>query len=393
MSTADLVVGPLLRYTDPTTACVWVETSGPAEVGVRGTTAATFEVEGHHYGYVVLEGLAPGTDEPYEVLLDGRRAWPPDDGRPAPRLRTPSGRDRLDVVFGSCRVDRPHERPWTLTVDEHPDGVGVDALHALALALQQDQRELPDLLLLLGDQVYADEGLSPRVRERQVARRGEDSAPVGEVADFEEYTWLYRDSWTHPEVRWLLATVPSAMVFDDHDVRDDWNTSAAWRAQMSEVPWWHERVVGAYMSYWLYQHLGNLRPDRLREQDVLDAVCRDGGTALRRYAELADAEVDGGELVRWSFGRDLGVARLVVVDTRSGRVLGERHRQMLSEDEWDLVDGFLRGDVEHLLVASSLPVVLERSLHDLERWDDAVAGGAWGRRAARLGERVRQALD
>ncbi|MGW1633884.1 hypothetical protein, partial [Streptomyces anthocyanicus] len=30
------------------------------------------------------------------------------------------------------------------------------------------------------------------------------------------------------EVRWLLSTVPSCMIFDDHDVIDDWNTSAAW---------------------------------------------------------------------------------------------------------------------------------------------------------------------
>ena len=36
-----------------------------------------------------------------------------------------------------------------------------------------------------------------------------------------------------PEVRWLLSCVPTAMIFDDHDVRDDWNTSAVWRQQMA----------------------------------------------------------------------------------------------------------------------------------------------------------------
>jgi hypothetical protein len=246
---------------------------------------------------------------------------------------------------------------------------------------------------MLGDQVYADEGMSPRVRERQVERRGAESAPRAEVADFEEYTWLYRDTWSDPEVRWLLATVPSAMIFDDHDVRDDWNTSAAWRKQMRAVPWWRERIVGAYMSYWVYQHIGNLSPDRLREQGIYDAVCRDGGAALRQYAKLADDEVDGGKLVRWSYGRDLGAARLVVVDTRSGRVLEPDGRAMLSDDEWDLVEGFLCGGVDHLLVASTLPLLLERSLHDLERWDDALARGAWGRRFVRLGEKVRQGVD
>ena len=393
MPDADLLLGPVLRYAHHTTACVLVETTAPAEVTVHGTRSRTFEVEGHHYAYVVVEDLEQGTDVPYDVRLDDRVVWPaPDDERPAPRLRTTGSDEELNLVFGSCRTDRPHTEPWTLTVDEHPDGVGVDAQHALSVQLQ-DTGELPDLLLMLGDQVYADEGLSPRVRERQVERRGEDSEPREEVADFEEYTWLYRDSWSDPEVRWLLSTVPSAMIFDDHDVRDDWNTSAAWREQMSEIPWWRERVVGAYMSYWIYQHIGNLRPERLREQGVLDDVCREGGPALRRYAEMADEEVDGGELVRWSFGRDLGVARLVVIDTRSGRVLDEQNRAMLSDDEWELVEGFLRGDVEHLVVASSLPLALERSLHDLERWDDAVAGGAWGRRFTRLGERIRQGAD
>ena len=391
---ARLLLGPLLRYNDRTTACVWVETSQPADVTVRGCTEATFEVAGHHFAYVVVEGLEPGTDEPYEVLLDGRAVWPPaDDPRPAPRLRTVSETEELTVVFGSCRADRPHEQPWTLTVDEHPEGVGVDALHALSLQLQAGDRPLPDLLLMLGDQVYADEGLSPLVRERQIARRGESSEPRDEIADFEEYTWLYRDSWSDPEVRWLLATVPSAMIFDDHDVRDDWNTSAAWREHVREIPWWRDRVVGAYMSYWLYQHIGNLAPDRLREQGVYDRVRQEGTSALREYAALADDEVDGGRLVRWSYGRDLGVARLVVVDTRSGRVLDEQRRAMLSDDEWDLVEGFLCGDTPHLLVASSLPLVLEHSLHDLERWDDALCGGAWGRRFARVGERIRQGAD
>ncbi|MCA1712279.1 MAG: alkaline phosphatase family protein [Actinobacteria bacterium] len=394
MASPELVLGPVLRYADDTTACVWVETSASAEVSVHGATSRTFEVEGHHFGYVVLDGLEPGTDEPYDVRLDGRLVWPAeDDYRPPPRLRTIAPDDELHLVFGSCRTDRPHTEPWTLTVDEHPDGVGVDALHALSTQVQSGDRELPDLLLMLGDQVYADEGLSPRVRERQVERRGDSSDPQEEVADFEEYTWLYRDSWSDPEVRWLLSTVPSAMIFDDHDVRDDWNTSAAWRAQMRDVPWWRERIVGAYMSYWIYQHIGNLRPDRLREQGVFDDVCREGGPALRRYAELADDEVDGGEVVRWSFGRELGVARLVVIDTRSGRVLDEQNRAMLSDDEWELVEGFLRGDVEHLVVASSLPLALERSLHDLERWNDAVCGGTWGRRFGSLGERVRQGVD
>ena len=92
--------------------------------------------------------------------------------------------------------------------------------------------EWPDLLLLLGDQVYADSP-SPEMLEFIHARR--DSEPKNEIADFEEYAELYRQAWTDPEIRWLLSTVPTAMIFDDHDLRDDWNTSMTWREQMAET--------------------------------------------------------------------------------------------------------------------------------------------------------------
>jgi hypothetical protein len=389
-----LLLGPVLRYADATRATLWVETSAPAELAVLGRTTRTFEVQGHHYGYLVVDGLAPRTDTAYDVALDGQVVWPrPEDTRPAPRLRTHDPQRSLDLVFGSCRVDRPHEMPWNLEPEKDPQGVGVDALQALARACQRGERALPDLVLMLGDQVYADEGLSPKVREKQREKRPADSEPQGEVADFEEYTWLYLDSWSNPDVRWLLSTVPSAMVFDDHDVRDDWNISRDWRHRIHRLPWWRERITGAYMSYWLYQHLGNVSPDEVASEGLLDRVRVDGGEALRRFAEHADDEVEGRKLSRWSYARELGDVRLVVVDSRSGRLVEDASRSMLSDQEWEQVEQWLRGDCRHLVVASSLPLLLERSLHDLERWNEAVCAGVWGSRAAQWGERVRQALD
>jgi len=395
----ELLLGPMLRYADATTATLWVETSAPCEVEVHAGDvrryARTFTVEGHHYALVVLDQLAPGTDVPYSIALAGRQVWPPaGDSRPASRLRTVSPGAPLDVVFGSCRVDRPQASPWDQEPEVDPRGVGVDALAALSQACRRRERALPDLLVMLGDQVYADEGLAPGIRARQVARRGADDAPRHGVADFEEYTWLYRDSWSNPDIRWLFSTVPSAMVFDDHDVRDDWNTSQDWREQVQQLPWWRERIVGAYMSYWLYQHLGNVSPAVLSENGLLEKLqAAPNGAPLRAFAQRADDEVGGRKLSQWSYVRDLGLARLVVVDTRSGRILGDGQRFMLSEPEWRDVERELRGDCEHLLVATSLPVFLERSVHDLESWNEAVAGGAWGRRAARYGARLRQAVD
>ena len=101
------------------------------------------------------------------------------------------------------------------------------------------------------------------------SRRDVGKPPGEEVADFEEYTRLYRESWSDPDIRWLLSTVPCAMIFDDHDVNDDWNISDAWVEEMRGLPWWDDRITGAFMSYWLYQHIGNLSPPELAEETLL----------------------------------------------------------------------------------------------------------------------------
>jgi hypothetical protein len=212
------------------------------------------------------------------------------------------------------------------------------------------------------------------------------------VADFEEYTRLYHEAWSDPDVRWLLATLPSAMIFDDHEVADDWNISAAWRRDMEALGWWQHRITGALTAYWIYQHIGNLSPAQLRDDPLFGAVCasEDGAALLRDFALRADR---GGAGARWSYSRRLGTARLVVVDSRAGRVLEPGRREMLDDEEWRWLGGELRGDVDHVLLATSLPYLLPRSIHAAEAWSEAVGNGAWGTRAARLVERLRRMID
>jgi len=389
-------VGPLLRYADAHRATVWVETDGACTVEVLGHRERTFCVEGHHFALVVVDGLEPGVAHPYEVHLDGARVWP-EVGSPLPpsTIRTTDPDRPFRLVFGSCRVTGPHEALPTSTRGFGRRAADVDALRAYALRMRdRPEAELPDALLLLGDQVYADE-VSPGTEEFTQSRRGphrsRDEAPLSGVADFEEYTHLYREAWSDPLVRWVLSTVPTAMVFDDHDVYDDWNTSAAWVASMRRKAWWHDRIVGGLMAYWLYQHLGNLSPDDLAENQLLRQVreAGDGGSLVRVFAERADRESAG---TRWSYARDLGRSRLVVIDSRCGRVL-EGERRMVDDEEFDWIAEQLDAEVDHLVLATSLPFLLPPSLHDLEAWDEAVAAGRWGGLAARAGEWLRQAAD
>src|SRR5690606_7411209 len=128
----------------------------------------------------------------------------------------------------------------------------------------------------LGDQVYADE-TTDEMRAFVESRRDTGQPPGDELADYEEYAHLYRLAWSDPVNRWLLSTVPSLMIFDDHDVRDDWNTSQTWREQMEAKPWWHGRIVAALASYWVYQHVGNLSVAERAEDEIWQRIAGHDG--------------------------------------------------------------------------------------------------------------------
>jgi hypothetical protein len=391
---ARLLLGPLQRYAGEDEATFWVETDGPCEVEVLGCRERTFHVGGHHYALVHCTGLEPASTKAYEVLLDGERVWPEPDSRYPPSVVRTYDRERpFRIAWGSCRVCAPHEPPHSLRKDQHPEGREVDALRVMADRMcLQDPAEWPHALALLGDQVYADE-VSPEVREFIRARRDTDVPPGETVADFEEYTRLYREAWSEPHIRWLLSTVPAAMIFDDHDVHDDWNTSKTWVLDMRAKGWWDERIVGGFSSYWLYQHMGNLAPRHLAEDELYEQLraADDGWPVLSEYAFRADREVQG---TRWSFCRDFGRTRLIMVDSRAGRVLDPPdERSMLDPGEWEWLEQHAAGDFDHLLLGTSLPFLLAPGLHYLESWNEAVCNGAWGRIAALAGERVRQAFD
>jgi hypothetical protein len=360
------------------------------EVLARRTT--TFAVEGHHFAILLVDDLEPASVAAYEVRLDGRLVWPPDDGRPAPAVHTRNNERRVRLAFGSCRIGAPQptstEPPWPAELAR----TGIDALWVYSRQLQRGEVEWPDALLLLGDQVYADE-VSPVTAEFIRARRDTSEPPGEEIADFEEYTRLYREAWSDPDIRWLLSTVPSVMIFDDHDVNDDWNISWSWVREMRELPWWDDRITGAFMSYWIYQHIGNLSPPELEEEELLRLVVRsddDAGPRLREIARKWDRESAAS---RWAYYRDFGDSRLLVVDSRAARVLSDSSREMIDEEEWDWVIEHSLGDFDHLIIASTLPVFMPQGIHHLEAWNEAVCAGRWGRLSARLAERLRRAVD
>ena len=407
-ATQGLVLGPLLRYVDERRATIWFETQRPGrvEVLVDGEQDAcghadTWTVHGHHYALVCIDALRPNSRHEYRVRLDGQDVWPPADSEfPPSVIRTPDPDAPFRLAFGSCRRSAPFDH-------EHLEELGADALVALAERMvTTPEDEWPELLLLLGDQIYADDPsdeIVARLREAHASNTQRDPEVRDEIQNFEEYTWLYHEAWTPAAVRWLLSTVPSGMLLDDHDLRDDWNTSISWRRWATAQAWWPERVKGAYASYWVYQHLGNLSPDELGADDVYRRVqtITDDDERTRYLDQIAwDADADAAT-IRWSFCRDLSVegrrVRLVAIDGRCSRHLDPDDRRMVDALEW----GWVRRQVlepeqpyTHLVLASTLPFLLPPGIHHLEAWDEAISsGGAWGRPGKWFGERLRQFLD
>src|SRR5262245_13333682 len=399
-----LLIGPLLRRVVGTRATVWVETSAPSVVTVRAAggasgSAPTFSAYAHHYALVVVDGLAPNSAASYEVLIDDEMAWPVPKGNFPPsviRTRAVDDRDQpLRLIFGSCRETTEHVD----TRGPPPDALDAYARRLIA-APEPDIR--PDLLILVGHQVYADV-TSPTMKRLVKRRRGRPrNAPADQVVSFHEYCKLYLESWRDPEIRWLLSTVPSVMIFDDHEVIDDWNTSASWRADMRGQDWWIERIRSALASYWVYQHLGNLSPDEIAEDALYAKVvaAEDATDVLREFGERVDRGADEAHNAerwravqyQWSYSLDLGATRLIILDSRCSRVLEPGIRAMLAPGEWSWFLDRARGVYDHLVVCISLPWLLPPGLHHVESWNERLADSRrpW---VARLAEQMRRAWD
>src|SRR5262249_13178305 len=147
----------------------------------------------------------------------------------------------------------------------------------------------------------------------------------GHVADFVR---------TLPQVRRALANIGTYMVFDDHDVTDDWFLDGAWCQHVLASPLGRRIVRNGLFTYAFFQAWGN-DPDPFADEpgrSLLDAVDAWRGDEADEQATTIDTRLgmpagfDGaGELthpagsLRWHFTVPTPRYTAIVLDERTRR--------------------------------------------------------------------------
>ena len=114
---------------------------------------------------------------------------------------------------------------------------------------------------------------------------------------------------------------------------------------------------------------------------------------LREFASAADEEADGAKGAQWSYRRDLGAVRLLVIDSRCGRVLANGRRTMVSEPEFAWIEQQAEGDDDHLLVRHLAALAAPTCTARRGIVGRAGRRGPGGARIARWAEKLRRAAD
>jgi len=107
--------------------------------------------------------------------------------------------------------------------------------NALWYELQREHEKSPfHLMLHGGDQLYADPvwECHPQLAQwQELSRREKQRQPFTDEirrAAFDFYLERYSLVYAQPPTAWLLARIPSLMIWDDHDIFDGWGSHPNW---------------------------------------------------------------------------------------------------------------------------------------------------------------------
>ena len=133
----------------------------------------------------------------------------------------------LAFLLGSCRY------PGLLWKAKHADKIFGPMLEE---ALGSNDHSAVDMVLMVGDQIYAD----------KIHRK----INVGRADTFEEFQERYHTAFGSRRMRKLLRKVPTYMILDDHEIEDNWTQDRIRKCENRNV---FNHAINAYTSYqWLH---------------------------------------------------------------------------------------------------------------------------------------------
>ncbi|HYH98174.1 alkaline phosphatase D family protein [Hyalangium sp.] len=274
-----VTVGPIVGHTTATTVRLWGRGSTPPPLGglqcygvaqlleAGSTTPAQaryFKLlpEDDYTGSVDFAGLAPGRTYAYRMgyFFSGRellQLQPPTglelQGASASVFRTVGapGSPALSLVVGSCRHPTPGLEELVNT------GLPDRGDRIFRTILDQVEGGMPtDLLMMAGDQIYADMGASSQ--------------------SFAQYCASYQRSFTQPNLRRLMSRVPTYMTLDDHEIADNWSMDRLNDPRLGdkELAANKRRFMAALEAYRCYQVVHGPALQRRNEPGLTNALTR-----------------------------------------------------------------------------------------------------------------------
>jgi len=115
-------------------------------------------------------------------------------------------------------------------------------------------------------------------------------------------------------VQRLLAHMPTYMIFDDHDVTDDWNLTAKWEQSAYGHPFSNRIIGNALMAYWLCQGWGN-NPEVFEGDFLQQAMSYENTPKNPQHTEFIDHLY---QFQQWHYHVDYS-PKLIVLDSRTQR--------------------------------------------------------------------------
>ncbi|WP_449538182.1 hypothetical protein [Ferdinandcohnia sp. Marseille-Q9671] len=212
--------------------------------------------------------------------------------------------------------------------------------------------------------IHEDISVQKKRREKEVA--------VHESRYNEQLVDVKETYETLTSVRRLLANIPTYMIFDDHDITDDWNISHDWKQNVFQSNLGRHIIANGLAAYWLFQGWGN-------DPEAFDhSFLRKMAKYFSTY-DTTSISHNNWEKEMWKFNRWNFVApvkpKAIFLDTRTqrkydhtplpvslGRNIEEKDRppQLIGKQGWQTIttclfaSGWNRG--EQLLVVSPAPV-------------------------------------